>query len=84
MAASVPNVPTTNPSPEKLVAERAEEVATVLKSFAASLKTLNAANPTSAKPAQEKWWRTQAGRFEDDPTFADFVADVQAARKREG
>jgi hypothetical protein len=29
------------------------------------------------------WWRLQAGRFKDDPTFDQFVAQVQAARKHE-
>jgi hypothetical protein len=29
------------------------------------------------------WWRLQAGRFKDDPTFSEFVALVRAARSQE-
>ena len=62
-------------------ARQAEAVAKLLYSFAASLKSLNDLTPTA--PTPRDWWRTQAGRFKDDPSFPDFVAKVRAARKRE-
>ena len=72
-------------SAQKLAARKAEEAAKVLHSFAATLNSLDessrAATPT---PTRRNWWKLQAGRFRDDPTFADFVAQVQAARKLEG
>jgi hypothetical protein len=71
---------------QKLAAEKAEEAAKVLHSFAATLKSLDALTPPrdTRAPTPRNWWRMQAGRFNDDPTFGDFVAQVQAARKREG
>ena len=70
----------------KLAAEKAEEVARVLHSFAGSLKALDASSPETRKSAvtPRNWWRVQAGRFKDDPTFSEFVAQVQAARRAEG
>jgi len=61
-------------------------VAKVLHSFATTLKSLDELEPTTGTPAPtpRNWWRIQAGRFKNDPTFSDFVAQVQAARKREG
>jgi hypothetical protein len=38
--------------------------------------------PAAATP--RNWWRLQAGRFKNDPTFPEFVAQVQAARRHEG
>jgi hypothetical protein len=71
---------------QKRAAQKAEEAAEVLHSFAATLNSLGALphrhRKTAATP--RNWWRTQAGRFRNDPTFAEFVAQVQAARKREG
>jgi hypothetical protein len=40
--------------------------------------------PKNRLPTPPNWWRVQAGRFKNDPTFADFVAQVQAIRKVEG
>jgi hypothetical protein len=73
-------------SAQKRAAEKAEEVAAVLHSFAATLNSLDAVAPASRAPlpTPRNWWRLQAGRFKDDPTFSDFVAQVQAARKHEG
>lgn len=71
-------------TPEELAADRAAELAELLRSFAESLRSLD----VSAKQAGERdvtprnWWRLQAGRFADDPTFEDFVREVQAARSR--
>ena len=72
-------------TPQKRAAQKAEEVAKVLQSFAATLNSLEASTPDSRTPAPMpgNWWRLQAGRFKDDPTFPDFVAQVQAARKHE-
>jgi hypothetical protein len=68
---------------QKRAAEKAEQVAKHLHSFAATLLALDAfASPRRpSTPTPRNWWRLQSGRFKDDPTFADFVADVQAARK---
>lgn len=86
MAASARKSPTTPASAQKRAAEKAEEVAGVLHSFAATLISLDAVAPThrTSTPTPRNWWHLQAGRFKGDPTFADFVARVQAARKREG
>jgi len=69
-----------------MAAEKAEEVAEALHLFAATLISLDGSSPAKRTPAPtpRNWWRLQAGRFKDDPTFPDFVAQVQAARKREG
>jgi len=45
------------------------------------LKRATAQKRAAQKITPRNWWRLQAGRFKDDPTFADFVAQVQAARK---
>lgn len=71
---------------QKLAAEKAEEAAKLLHSFAASLNSLDELTPPARQPSPtpRNWWKSQAGRFKDDPTFAEFVANVQAARKQEG
>ena len=81
---------TRKPSPshataQKRAAEKAEEVAELLHSFAATLFSLDALTTASRKPptTPRNWWRLQAGRFKKDPTFSDFVAQIQAARKQE-
>jgi hypothetical protein len=73
-------------SAQKIAAQKAEEVAQVLHSFAATLNSLDELKPADRTPAPtpRNWWRVQAGRFKNDSTFSDFVAQVQAARKREG
>ncbi len=73
-------------SAQKRAARKAEEAAKVLHSFAQSLNSLDALTPASGKTAVTKrnWWRAQAGRFKDDSSFPEFVAQVQAARKKEG
>jgi len=38
------------------------------------------ANREQATP--RNWWKLQAGRFKNDPTFAEFVGQVQIARKQ--
>jgi hypothetical protein len=69
-------------SPQRLAAKRAAELAEVLQAFAESLRTLDASvKLTSAQPTPRNWWRLQAGRFKEDPTFAGFVRQVQACRK---
>jgi hypothetical protein len=67
----------------KRAAKQAEALAENLRSFAASLLSLEDATPAT-KVTPRNWWRVQAGRFKDDPTFPDFVARVQAARRQEG
>lgn len=86
MAMSTHKSPVSRLSAQKLAAQKAEEVATHLHSFAATLISLDALTPASHRPTPtpRNWWKLQAGRFQDDPTFADFVAQVQAARKHEG
>ncbi|HSU67869.1 MAG TPA: hypothetical protein VLJ39_13415 [Tepidisphaeraceae bacterium] len=73
-------------SAQKLAARKAEEAAAALHSFAATLAPLDIPQKAgrTPTPSPRNWWRVQAGRFKDDPTFADFVAEVQAARKHEG
>jgi len=70
---------------QKRAAAKAEEAAKVLHSLAVTLLSLDAFTPPGrmAPPTPRNWWRLQAGRFKDDPTFPDFVAQVQAARKCE-
>jgi hypothetical protein len=86
MATSTRKPSNRRPTAQKRAADKAEEVAKVLHSFAATLNSLDALNPPTRKalPNPRNWWRLQAGRFKDDPTFPDFVAQVQATRKREG
>ena len=74
------------PSAQKLAALKAEEAANVLHSLAATLNTLEQSDREgrSAIPTTRNWWRVQSGAFRDDPTFPEFVAQVQAARRREG
>jgi hypothetical protein len=88
MATATRKSSTSRTSAQKRVAKEAEQVAKHLHSFAASLNSIDAsfihghgANP---KPTPRNWWKLQAGRFKNDSTFADFVAEVQAARKQEG
>ena len=71
---------------QKGAAQKAEEVAKVLGDFAASLNSLDALNPPAREPlpTPRNWWRLQAGRFKKDPSFPEFVAQVQAARRHEG
>ena len=69
----------------KRAAKKAEQLGKLLQSFAADLNSLDeSTKPASPAPTPRNWWRLQAGRFKDDPTFPDFVAQVQAARRREG
>jgi len=68
-------------SPQTRAAREAEEVAKSLRAFAVTLNALDQNQP--AKPTPRNWWRKQAGRFAQDQTFPAFVAQVQAARKRE-
>jgi hypothetical protein len=86
MATSTRKPPGNRASAQKLAALKAEEVAKVLHSFATTLKSLDELKPAKRTPVPtpHNWWRVQAGRFKNDPTFSDFVAQVQAARKREG
>ena len=67
-------------------AKKAEEAAKVLRSFADSLIQLDVVKAANGKPSPtpRNWWKLQSGRFKDDPTFAEFVKEVRAARKREG
>jgi len=84
MAASTRKRSARRASPEKRAAKQAEELAKTLHSFAAALQSLaSLGQPENPKPTPRNWWRLQAGRFKDDPTFAEFVAQVQAARKQE-
>jgi hypothetical protein len=71
---------------QKRAAQKAEEVARVLRAFAASLNSLDALKLAvrGQLPTPRNWWRLQAGRFKKDPTFPDFVSQIQAARRREG
>jgi len=72
-------------SAQARAAEKAEALAHLLQSFADSLLSLDVLPKASNRaPTPRNWWRVQAGRFRDDPTFSDFVAGVQAARKHEG
>jgi beta-phosphoglucomutase-like phosphatase (HAD superfamily) len=86
MATSTRKSSTDRSSAQKRAAEKAEEAAEVLHSFAATLNSLDALTPASRHrtPTPRNWWHLQAGRFKDDPTFPDFVTQVQAARRREG
>jgi hypothetical protein len=70
----------------KRAAARAEEAAKALHSLATTLTSLDALTHASRTPTvtPRNWWRLHAGRFRHDPTFYDFVGEVQAARKREG
>lgn len=66
-------------------ARKAEQVGKLLQSFAADLNSLDESTPAHRPvPTPRNWWHLQAGRFKDDSAFFDFVAQVQAARKREG
>ena len=71
---------------QKRAAEKAQEAADVLHSLASSLALLDSVTPVEGKPkpTPRNWWKLQAGRFKNDSTFSDFVAQVQASRKREG
>jgi hypothetical protein len=66
-------------------AKKAEEAAKILHSFAGSLIELDSLGTASGTPSPtpRNWWRLQSGRFKNDPTFAAFVAQVQASRKQE-
>ena len=37
--------------------------------------------PSAARKVTRGAWREEAGRFRDDPTFDDFLAEVQAQRR---
>jgi hypothetical protein len=82
MASTTRKPPATRAAAEKRAAKGAEELADALHAFAANLRSLERA--AAQKPTPRNWWRTQAGRFKDDPTFPEFVARVQAARRQEG
>lgn len=69
--------------PAHLAAQRAAELADVLQAFAETLRSLDASMTPGRKPGIRNWWRTQAGRFKDHPTFSEFVRQVQDARKRD-
>jgi len=86
MATSTRKSSTSHATAQKRAAEKAEEAAKVLHSFAATLTSLDAMTPVSRArtPNPRNWWRLQAGRFKADPTFSEFVAKVQEARKHEG
>jgi crotonobetainyl-CoA:carnitine CoA-transferase CaiB-like acyl-CoA transferase len=86
MAAITRKSPANRASAQKLAARKAEQVAKVLQSFAATLNSLDEPKQASRRPTltARNWWKAQAGRFRDDPTFPEFVAQVQAARRREG
>jgi hypothetical protein len=86
MAVSLRKKSSKRASAQKRAAQKAEEVAKLLHSFAVTLMSLEAGTSASRTPTPtpRNWWRLQAGRFKDDPTFPDFVAQVQAARKHEG
>jgi hypothetical protein len=85
MANSIRRSSTRRKSAQKRAAELAEEAAKALRSFADSLKLLETAASNGGKqtPTPRNWWRVQAARFENDPTFGEFVARVQAARRQE-
>jgi hypothetical protein len=86
MAASTGKLASKAASAQKRAARQAEAAAKVLHSLASSLNSLHDSNRAIRKPAvtPRNWWKVQAGRFRDDPTFAEFVSQVRAARKREG
>jgi hypothetical protein len=86
MPTSVRKSPNRRATAQKRAADKAEEVAKALHSFAATLNSLDATNPATGRPVPtpRNWWRLQAGRFKGDATFPEFVAQVQAARRREG
>jgi hypothetical protein len=73
-------------SAQKRAAAKAEEAAKILHTFATTLNSLNEVKRASHTPTvtSRNWWKIQGGRFREDPTFNEFVAQVQAARKREG
>jgi hypothetical protein len=71
-------------TPQRRAAEKAEQVAKLLHSFAADLNGLDTRTNKRIEPTPRNWWNLQSGRFKTDPTFADFVAQIQAARKQEG
>ena len=78
--------PARSASAQKLAALKAEEAANVLHSLATTLNTLEQSSRANQRPiaTSRNWWKLQSGAFRDDPTFPEFVAQVQAARKREG
>jgi len=84
MPTAIRKSPARRATAQERAAEKAEEVAKLLHSFAAALNNLDVSGSKSTLPTPRNWWKLQAGRFKNDPTFADFVAQVQASRKQEG
>jgi hypothetical protein len=82
--ATILKKPSTRLTAQQRTARKAEEAAKVLHSFATALNSLSSTEPKSNRPTPRNWWKVQAGRFKDDPTFSDFVAQIQSARKLEG
>jgi hypothetical protein len=85
MAATVKPSSRKPTSARKRAAREAEQAARVLHSFAASLMSMEKQMAAAAKPTPtpRNWWRLQAGRFKDDPSFAHFAAQVRASRKED-
>lgn len=82
MASSVIKRPVGKAAARKRAGQEVEDLIKALQSFRAVLtEQLKDAAPS---PTPRNWWQLQAGRFKDDPTFPEFVAQVQAARKRDG
>jgi hypothetical protein len=66
-------------------AHAGKELDTLIKALQAFRSALiDEAEAKRVAPTPRNWWQVQSGRFRDDSTFADFVAQVRAARKREG
>jgi hypothetical protein len=84
MPTATRKTPTSRATAQKRAAQKAEEVANVLHSFATALSNLDDSAPKSLKPTPRNWWKLQAGRFKNDTSFSEFVAQVQAARRQEG
>jgi hypothetical protein len=84
MASTTRKTPAKRGAAERRAAKVAEELADALHSFATTLRALETSAVAKAKPTPRNWWRTQVGRFDDDPTFPEFVARVRAARRKEG
>jgi hypothetical protein len=83
MAVSAKKTPANRAAAQKLAARRAEELAKALHSFAGTLSALDTQDYAGRNPTPRNWWRLQAGRFKSDPSFPEFVAEVQASRRRE-
>jgi hypothetical protein len=84
MPAMVRKSPACRLTAQKRAAKKAEEVARLLHSFATALNNLDVSPSKSQSPTPRNWWKLQAGRFSNDSSFDEFVAQVQAARRQEG